>query len=140
MARSDIDRNTILDRGSLVVIHPFAAGNHQARAFHNEGTTIAEIVGLPGENIQISKGVFLINNQPLSTEQYPVPGWLQNVTYSDIIPKDSYFISARYNMNFHGNARLTDNNIRQVCIVKKDAIEAKAFIRWLPVTRRGFLP
>ena len=139
LARSDIDRDTILDRGSLIVFNPVAIGGHQARAFHNGGTAIGEIVGLPGENIQVNDEVFTIDGLPLDVEQYPVPAWLQKRTLSIIIPEDSYFVSARYNVNAHGIA-LTDSNIRQVCIVKKSSIEAKAFMRWLPIARRGFLP
>jgi len=139
LARSDIDREIILDRGSLVVFNPVAIGGHQPRRIRSNRTTIGEITGLPGENIQILKGVFIIDGQPLDVEQYPVPGWLRNRTFSFIIPKDSYFVSSRYNITAHGIV-LTDSNIIQVCIVNKSSIEAKAFMRWLPIARRGFLP
>ena len=138
LARSNIDRGAVLARGSLVLIHPVFIGGHQVRAQSNPGTIIAEIVGLPGENIQVSENAFVINNKQLDVEQYPVPGWLQKSNFSGIIPNDSYFISAQYRLGGHG-VMLTDSNIRQVCIVAKNNIEAKAFMRWLPLAKRGFL-
>ncbi len=40
-------------------------------------TVIGEIVGLPGERLQIANEVFIIDGQLLDVEKYPVPQSIQ---------------------------------------------------------------
>lgn len=137
ISSTNIDRRT-LARGALVLVYPQVVGGHNVRAQLGINTVIAEIVALPGENLQIDKDVFVINGNQLDTKQYPVPGWLQNSNFSCIIPDKCYFISAQYRAHVHGQIRISDY-IAQISIVARDDIEAKAFMLWLPVTKRGFL-
>lgn len=138
LAGTNIDNETDLARGSLVLMHPVTVGGHGARATRNYGTVTGEIIGLPGENIRIVEDVFVVDGRQLHVEQYPVPGWLQKSRFSCIIPDNNYFISAQYNITAHG-MNLTDSYIKQACIVPKSSIEAKVFMRWLPLAKRGFI-
>lgn len=142
LARSNLNPDILLPRGSLVSVHPLTIGGHNINTgTRNINTTIGEIVGLPGENIRsgIVKDVFIVNGQELSPEQYPVPQWLQNRDFFCTIPNNSYFVSMRYNVAAHG-IRLTNTHINEVCLIRKNEIEARAFLRWWPLARRGFLP
>ncbi len=141
LARSNPDPNILLPRGSLVLVHPVTVGAHRRVGIgaQNQDTVIGEIVGLPGETIQIVKSVFVVNGQELNTEQYPVPSWLRNGNFSGTVPDNCYFVSTRYNVVVHGTA-LTDAHIGQVCFIPTRDIEARAFLRWWPLARRGFLP
>lgn len=125
-----------LDRGSLVLIHPVTISSY--------GTTLSteeifgQIVGLGGEQLEIREGFFIVNGRRLDPDQYPVPQWLQNFSFSATIPEDSYFVSTRYNISAFG-MRLESSHVRQACFVKADDINARAFMRWWPVARRGFI-
>jgi hypothetical protein len=142
LARSNLNQDTLLPRGSLVSIHPLTIVGHNINTgTRNINTTIGEIVGLPGENIRIGivKDVFIVNDQELNPEQYPVPQWLLKRDFFCKIPNNSYFVSMQYNVAAHG-MRLTNAHINGICLIRKDEIEARAFLRWWPLARRGFLP
>jgi hypothetical protein len=138
LVRPIMDREAVLARGSLVKIHPVTIGGYQAVATRNLDTIVAEVVGLPGENVRIIGDTFLINDRPLNIEQYPVPGWMRRKSFSAMIPKDNYFISARYNVAGYG-LPIENSHIRKICMVHKSDIEGKAFMRWFPLAKRGFI-
>ena len=139
LARGGLDEKDLLQRGSLVLIHPATFRGYDRRGvLSGNDTVIGEIVGLPGERLQITNGVFIVDGQLLDVEKYPVPPWLRRIPFSATILNDNYFVSSRYNVRAHGIA-LNDSHISQVCIVHKTDIEAKAFMRWWPLLRRGFL-
>jgi hypothetical protein len=138
LARGGLDEKVLLPRGSLILIHPATLGGYRRIVTRGNKTTIGEIVGLAGEKVQIANGVFIVDGQLLDVEKYPVPQWLRNHTFSATIPNDSYFISSRYNVRAHG-IQLGASHIKQVCIVHTSDIEAKAFMKWWPLSRRGFL-
>jgi len=138
LARGGLDEKALLPRGSLVLIHPATFGSYRRIVARGNDTIIGEIVGLAGEKVQITDGVFIVDGRLLDVEQYPVPMWLRNHTFSDTIPNDSYFVSSRYNVRAHGIA-LNASHISQVCTVHTSDIEAKAFMSWWPLSRRGFL-
>lgn len=137
LARGGLDEKDLLSRGSLVLIHPATFGGYRIVTRGND-TIIGEIVGFAGEKVQIVNGVFIVDGQLLDVEKYPVPQWLRRIPFSATIPNDSYFVSSRYSVTAHGIA-LSASHIKQVCIVKAGDIEAKAFMRWWPLLRRGFL-
>lgn len=139
LARGGLDENDLLQRGSLVLIHPATFRSTVRRGvLSGNDTVIGEVVGLPGERLQILNEVFIVDGKLLDVEQYPVPQWLHSRTFSATIPNDSYFVSTRYNVRAQG-IRLNTSHINQVCMVKTTDIEAKAFMRWWPLLRRGFL-
>jgi hypothetical protein len=132
-------RSEPLTRGALVLAsledtrHGFWTWSQRRRDMG-----IVQIVGLPGEKLKIKGGAFWINDEQLDAEKYPLPTWLHRMTMSVTIPKGSYFISAEYNVEVHG--RLLNNlDVTNICLVGPDSFEAKAFMRWMPLMRRGFI-
>jgi hypothetical protein len=99
---------------------------------------MVQIVGLPGERVQIENDTFIVNGQELDSEKYPVPRWLRGRRVSANVGDDSYFISCQYSVRAHGR-QLTNANIHDICLIRSSNIEARAFMRWLPLSRRGFL-
>jgi hypothetical protein len=99
---------------------------------------MGQVIALPGEKIEITEGRFVVNNQELDVDKFPVPGWLSKERLSATIPTDSYFVSAVYQFYGYG-MQLTSDAIRDVCVLKKGDIEARAIMRWFPLARRGFL-
>jgi hypothetical protein len=141
--RRNFDRTVLLQRGSLVLIHPalfrsFHYPYNIPRAGRSHETIFVEIVGIGGEQLQIVDDTFIINEQKLDVEKYPVPQWLRNTNISVIIPDNNYFVSIPYNIYAHG-MRVDEVVIRQMCLVQPSDIEAKAFLRWWPLSRRGFI-
>jgi type IV secretory pathway protease TraF len=139
LAWGGLDKETPLARSSLVLIHPVTvrlAGRNQITP--SRQTIIGQIVGLPGESLEIHDGLFVVNGQQLDVDKYPVSQWLQQLNFSATIPENSYFVSARYNVAAHG-VRLEASHIHDVCVVKSSDIEAKAFMRWWPLLKRGFI-
>jgi hypothetical protein len=138
LARGGLDEKDLLSRGSLVLIHPATLGGYRRTVTRGNDTVIGEVVGLPGERLQIIGEVFIIDGQLLDVEKYPVPQWLRSIPFSATIPNDSYFVSSRYSVRAQG-VQLRASDISQVCMVKTTDIEAKAFMRWWPLLKRGFL-
>lgn len=138
LAWAGLDQEALLTRGSLVLIHPVTLTGHRRVFTKSNKEIIGQIVGLAGEQLEIQSGVFIIDGQRLDSSKYPVPQWLQKINFSATIPDSTYFVSARYNVAAHG-VKLEASHIRQVCLVKTSDIEAKAFMRWWPLLRRGFL-
>lgn len=139
LTRGGLDENDLLQRGSLVLIHPATfRSTVRSGVLSGNDTVIGEVVGLPGERLQILNKVFIVDGKLLDVEQYPVPQWLRSRTFSATILNDSYFVSTQYNVSAHG-ITLRASHIKQVCMVKAGDIEAKAFMRWWPLLRRGFL-
>lgn len=145
LAWGGMDQETPLDRGSIVLIRPVTLisnpviGNYGSRANTSKEKIIGQIVGLAEEQVEIQKGVFIVNGQPLDPEKYPVPQWLHNMNFSAKIPDNSYFVSAQYNVTAHGGIRLQASDVRQICLMKASDIEAEAFMRWWPLLKRGFI-
>jgi len=137
LAWGGLDKETLLARSALVLIHPVTFTSH-GKTIESKEEVIGQIVGLAGDHLEIQEGFFVVNGQQLDVDKYPVPQWLQKVNFSATIPEDSYFVSARYNVAAHG-IKLEASHVSQVCIVKASDIEARAFMRWWPLLKRGFL-
>jgi hypothetical protein len=129
--------DTSLPRGSLVLTRPGSIGRGRAvRVPRSDETMAVQIVGLPGETIAVAHDLYLVNGKSLDREKYPVPRWLRGRDVYAKLTSDSYFVSSEYNVNLR---ELTQAHIRTVCVVAREAVEARAFIRWLPLFRRGFI-
>jgi hypothetical protein len=124
-------------RGSLVLtrLSNIVYANGRRRPGRGDYMMV-EIVGLPGEFLEIKKDSFIIDEQRLDAERYPVPLWLRSQKISVRIPVSSYFISAEYNLP---GQRPSDEVIRRACLVQAADIEALAFMNWWPLSRRGFI-
>jgi len=138
LARGGFNEKDILPRGSLILIHPATLTGRGRIVTRGNDTTIGEIVGLANEKLQIANDVFIIDGQQLDAERYPVPQWLSKVNFSTTIPDNSFFVSVQYNVRAH-DMQLGASHIKQVCLVKAGDIEAKAFMRWWPLSKRGFI-
>jgi hypothetical protein len=137
LGRRNFDHTALLQRGTLVLIHPALFRNYRGVNRSRE-MVFAEIVGIAGDQLQIVDDTFIINEQKLDVERYPVPLWLRNRDISAIIPDDNYFVSVPYYVQAHG-VELNSSVILRMCLVKPSDIEAKAFLRWWPLSRRGFI-
>ena len=67
-----------------------------------------------------------------------MPQWLKSRTLAVTLPEKTYFLALEYAVQQRGPL-LTDEAIIRACSVQAGAIRARAFMRWLPVSRRGFL-
>jgi type IV secretory pathway protease TraF len=135
------DRTVPLPRGTLVLIYParlFAGHPNNVRGMRSHVAVFAEVVGIAGEKLQIDDDTFIIDGQKLDMEKYPVPQWLRNRNISAIIPEGSYFLNVLYDVRDHG-VGVNSSVILRACLVKRGDIEAKAFLCWWPLSRRGFI-
>ncbi len=138
LARRSEAQANLLSRGSLVVTSLRRIGTHGAA--WGGGTTVVQIVGLPGEKIEIAASVFIINGKKLNSEEFPVPQWLCDRKIEAIsVPEGSYFTNAVYNVNERGRDAVNAGTVGNACLIRISDIQATAVMRWLPLTRRGFL-
>jgi len=86
---------------------------------------IKRIVGLPGESIEIRRGVVLINDKPLDQPFVLLP---DDTYYGPItLAPDSYFVM--------GDNRNNSNDSRVFGPVSRDAIAGRAWLRYWPLDR-----
>lgn len=143
LVRRVSDANMVAPRGVLVLVRPVEVGNYRGRGRQRElnGAMIGQIVGLPGETIQVGGGPCKIGEQQLDPNAVPTPRWLQRVSPMSIaIPRGSYFISSEYRVQGLANQAVTTDMVRAACVVKASDIHWRAFMCWLPLSRRHFLP
>jgi hypothetical protein len=138
LARRIANQENQIPRGTVVLFHPVEI-NTQRRVSRGSDITAGEIIGLPGEVVEIKNGVFLVNDQKLNPEKFPVPNWLRNRQVSVTVANDSYFVSSQYDVTIGGRASVTNQHIIDTCVIKASDIEAQAFMRWWPIRRRGFI-
>jgi hypothetical protein len=134
----NIDQKNI-KRGDLVFVRPSRLYNHRP-AWEDQptGQAICQIVGLPGEKLEILNGNFFINGQILDVNEYPSVEWLRVNSYSVIIPENSYFVNIQYRIYNHNIPNISPY-ISNVCIINFVNFESRVFMQWLPISRRGFI-
>jgi len=125
--------NEGLPRGSLVLVSARSIGRRNAGA-----NVVGEIIGLPGEIIEIRNNCFKVKETALDSDIYPVPEWLADKTFTITLPDKNYFVALEYRV-YRQNIDLTENMISQTCVVHEKDIIARAFMKWLPIARRGWL-
>jgi hypothetical protein len=126
-------------RGAMVLVRPVRVQNDRVDVLRRQPMMIGQIVGLPGETLRLAHGFYAIDSDPLDPERFPVPNWLDDRAMTLSIRQDSYFVSLAYTVREQGNVRLTDEAIRNVCLLETEEIQGQAFMRWWPLTRRGFI-
>jgi hypothetical protein len=134
------DPNARFDRGTLVVTHPVGYWNYRRDVLHDAGTLmVGQIVGLPGERIAVRSQTYTIGDRSLDPNAFPVPLWLQQHPMKGFmtIPPDAYFVSSVYRVQ--GRVAITNEIIGNVGLVRARDIRGRAFMRWLPLWRRGFI-
>ncbi|MBN1763872.1 MAG: hypothetical protein JW860_01330 [Sedimentisphaerales bacterium] len=75
-------------RGDLVLI----------QQYYRDHDFIVQVIGLPGETVEVIEGRYVINGIPLKNDIYPVPPFLQSWPFSSIIQENKYFISADFHL------------------------------------------
>ena len=135
----NLKQNAALKRGDLVFMHPEYVGNHREQTYTGRELIVGQIVGLAGEQLEIKGGVFAVNGQQVDSKIYPVPQWLRINEYSVIIPERSYFISVQYNITVGHNMALESTQVNLICIRKAEDIDSRVFMRWMPLSKRGFV-
>jgi hypothetical protein len=141
LARRSLSQPGPFSRGSLVLIYPVreVVGYRNRRTVSGNLMTV-QIVGLPGEEIQIKDNTFVVNGRILDANEYSVPEWLRGrKLWATHIADDSYFVNNVYNVTGAGRVNLSAEMVNSVCQVKISDVEARAIMRWLPLARRGFL-
>ena len=128
-----------LPRGTLVLVRPARMQNNRVDRFNREPLMIGQIVGLPGETVRIANGFYAAGDEVLNPERFPVPRWLRRRRMTAAVGPRSYFVSLAYTLAGHGNILPADAAIRNVCLVKAEDIQGRAFMRWWPLARRGFI-
>ena len=98
------------------------------------GIRCTQIIGLPEENVELKEGIFRVNEKALDSRQFPVPSWMRNLEFSIVVPQNTYFVCAEFR-----GTRYNAEIAAQACLVRRDWIYARAFMRWWPMRRRGFI-
>jgi hypothetical protein len=128
-----------LPRGTLVLVHPPRQRNMQRDPLDDgRAQMLGQIVGLPGEVVHVRGNVYVVGEQILKPERFPVPPWLRDRPVHVQVPADSYFVSSPYEVTVRGR-QVTDEAIRNVSVFPADEIRGRAFLRWWPLSRRGFI-
>lgn len=128
-----------LPRGTLVLIRPLRLRNYRTDLFNQQPLMIGQIVGLPGETVALADGLYSAGGEPLDPARFPVPGWLQRSKTGIAVHPGSYFVSLPYSLRGHGGATLTNQAIHDVSLFGAEEIQGRAFMRWWPLGRRGFI-
>ncbi len=128
----------VLPRGTLVLMRPARFRNYRRELFTEQPSMIGQIVGVPGDTIKIAEGFYALGDDPLDPERFPVPGWLQGRKTTVRVPSGSYFVSSPYRVQGRAGA-LTHQAVRDACLMKMEDIQGRAFMRWWPLQRRGFI-
>lgn len=129
-----------LTRGSLVLAR--LANTREGRGIwvrHRNRSMIGQVIGVPGDTVEIRGGLYAVNGKVLEGKAYPLPQWLRGRTLSATIRPGAYFVSSEYTVQVQGVARVSDDLIRAMCLVDIENIEGRAFMRWLPISRRGYI-
>lgn len=126
--------NLIIDKISYRVIKPkrfdiivFPHYNGEKKVFY-----IKRIIGLPGEQVQISEGVIYIDNVPLE-ENYGLEVMADAKLASSpiILGEDEYFVL--------GDNRNHSSDSREIGAVKQESIVGRAVFRVFPLRKIGLL-
>ena len=139
LARRNLTQADDLQRGALVLAPIRQVGGH-TRVSRRFQLVVGQIVGLPGDKIEIAQNCYIVNGQVLDADKFPLPQWLSKYEFRNIdVPDDSCFVSNEYNIRGNAYRWLTADMVKNACLVRSSEIEAKAVMLWIPLNRRGFL-
>jgi hypothetical protein len=132
-----LPRGTLADVELRHHVHGYTGGTTTRNGANR---MIGQIVGLPGETISIRHRAYFIGDKRLDPNAFPVPQWLQQYPLKSrlAIPAGEYFVSAVYRVDMHGRT-VEDQDIAEVCIIGAADVHGRAFMRWLPLSRRGYI-
>ncbi len=138
LGRASLAQQKVLPRGSVVLTKFSEITSERSSWGKTSGNMYGEIIGLPGERVAIEGKTFYINGKPLDPGRYPVPDWMAVPGVSISLNDENYFVTTEYNTEGWEGVIGTER-IREACMVFKSHIEARAFLLWSPIWRRGYL-
>jgi hypothetical protein len=104
------------------------------------GTVVGQVVGLPGETVQIVEGPqFVVNGRPLDVKAFQVPAWLTAQRIAVTLQDGEFFVVMEYQVRQGGNLRLQEGDVRRVSVLPEPSLVGRGLMRWTPVMRRAFL-
>lgn len=151
-------RFCILNRGDMVAVDigTYVVGGYYVRGGGRRATlpnplrmaTAGQLIAFPGETVEIRNNQFHVNGRPLDPDRFPVPQCLRGddvkvhaaPAYLPRMP--TYFVTLEYRAQ-QGRLPLNTQVARaaavQACLLPSDSLVARAYMRWYPVYRRGYL-
>lgn len=121
------------ERGDVVVFHAPEAANCP------QGTGcdfIKRVIGLPGETVEVKDNHIYVNNQPLSEpyipDTYPIQAGAYTKNRAVSLSQGEYFVA--------GDNRPYSSDSRAWGPITKDEIVGRAFFRYWPFSKMGWLP
>lgn len=140
LGRRSAVRDGDLPRGCMVLVDTtdvtYIDGGY--RSAGKGPRVVAQLIGRPGEYVQMRDGVFAVNGSTYHPTVFPVPLWLAGKAINVRLGKGQYFLAIAYRVRGRAD-RLSTQAILGICVRPLESIEARMFVRWLPVRRRGFL-
>jgi len=126
-----------LKRGDLVLVRvrQLATGDFGDFFSARSGETVGQLIGLPGDVVELTRAGFIVNGQALDPEKFPAPAWLRNRQLATTLGKMEYFVTMEYRVQGEIPSRL----LRQACVYASGDVEARGFMLWFPLLKRGFL-
>ena len=119
------DRNW--ERGDLVVVPMETHTNHGVNRRHNG---MGQIIGLPGETIQLKDNHFFCNGVPLSIIKYPIQQDYNNRELTVTLGPSEYFLNINYNIRFDRQADISI--LKEACIFNEEQIAGRVIVK-LPI-------
>jgi len=119
---------------------------------YSNGRAVTQVIGLGGQRISVKGMQFLADGEPLDPERFPAENWNGNA--ADFqgdgagtrrrLRKSEFLVRMRYSRNVRGygstlGARRTGREREGPLVVGRGQILARAFMRWMPLSRRGSL-
>lgn len=115
------------ERGDVIVFH-----SSLVQSNGHEKLLIKRVIGLPGEEIDISEGQVYINGEPLE-EDYTKEGFTTGELTGFVVPEGQLFCMG-------DNRRVSiDSRSEEVGCVKKDDLLGKVFVRLYPFDQIGLI-
>jgi len=114
------------------------------------GHAVTQVIGVPGDRVSVTGGRFVVNGKALDAERFPVEEWIANErnlpgggagTRRPLLAEE-FLVRMRYSRSVRGYsfAQMRRGPPREgPLVVGRRQILARAFMRWMPLARRGFL-
>lgn len=114
------------------------AGQGALTQRHQDAETLGQVVGLPGEVVEVRGNAFAVDGQALEGQRYPLAPWLQGRQLTVHLAEGQYFVSCDFRVLGRGVA-LDNTVVQEICVVPRGRIDSRAFWLWSPLSRRGRL-
>jgi signal peptidase I len=96
-----------------------------------ERSFIKRVIGVPGDRVEIRAGQVYVNREPLAEPYLSEPFREVEDFGPQVVPPDAYFVL--------GDHRNVSNDSRSWGPVPRSLIYGKAFLRYWPLTRAGWI-